>query len=150
MSRVSTMRARRRGDGADARRALLAALAMACASAACASTAANATAGVSNATLNSGGDPGDPLRPLARDPSLPRELRARVRSASRELADAGLAPLAATALETYGGATEVRRRDPTRPTPAIHEHASNPPLTPHSPPLRTRRRRATSPPCAPR
>ena len=69
---------------------------MACASAACASTAANATVEVSNATSTSG-DLGDPLLSLARDPSLPRELRARVRAASRELADAGLATLAATA-----------------------------------------------------
>ena len=104
---------------------------MACASAACASTAANATVEVSNATSTSG-DLGDPLLSLARDPSLPRELRARVRAASRELADAGLATLAATALETYGGAAEVRRGDPTRPTPRYRNthHSPSPPPSP--------------------
>ena len=125
------MRARRRGGSADARRALFATFTMACASAACASTAANATVEVSNATSTSG-DLGDPLLSLARDPSLPRELRARVRAASRELADAGLATLAATALETYGGAAEVRRGDPTRPTPRYrntHHSPSPPPLS---------------------
>ena len=79
-----------------------------------------------------GGDLGDPLLSLARDPSLPRELRARVRAASRELADAGLATLAATALETYGGAAEVRRGDPTRPTPRYRNthHSPSPPPSP--------------------
>ena len=131
---------------ARTRDALFATFTMACASAACASTAANATVEVSNATSTSG-DLGDPLLSLARDPSLPRELRARVRAASRELADAGLATLAATALETYGGAAGCDAATPTRPTPPIQEH---PPLTLAAPPLRPRRRRATSPPCAPR
>ena len=98
-----------------------------------ASTAANATVEVSNATSTSG-DLGDPLLSLARDPSLPVSC-ARVRAASRELADAGLATLAATALETYGGAAEVRRGDPTRPTPRYrntHHSPSPPPPTPQA------------------
>ena len=42
---------------------------------------------------------------------LPRELRARVRVASSELTAAGLGPLAAAAVDAYGGGERVRIRD---------------------------------------
>ena len=91
-----------------------------------ASTAANATVEVSNATSTSG-DLGDPLR---RSRGTPRYLVSFARACARRRASSRrarreLATLAATALETYGGAAEVRRGDPTRPT----RYRNDPPLT---------------------
>lgn len=48
-----------------------------------------------------------PLLGVQRSRGLPRELRARVRAASEELAAAGLGPLANAALDSYGGGARM-------------------------------------------
>ena len=52
----------------------------------------------------------DPLAAVAESPSLPRELRARLRASSVELASAGLAPLVDAAVDARGGAEAIARR----------------------------------------
>ena len=51
----------------------------------------------------------DPLAAVAESPSLPRELLARVRASGAELAAAGLAPLAAAAVDARGGGDALAR-----------------------------------------
>ena len=50
----------------------------------------------------------NPLAVLSGNPALPRELRLPVGAASAALADVGLGPRAADAIERYGGTDEVR------------------------------------------
>ena len=93
----------------------------------------------------------NPLAAVAESPSLPRELLARVRASGAELAAAGLAPLAAAAVDARGGGDAPRGPSPRRarrcsPSAGPRRCSSGAPTTPRRAPTRPRPARHRRPP----